>query len=173
MMVKPMTKSIVENNPAIDEVMLYDYSHKAKWSEIKKVSNQIKSKNFDVAIVIDNKPRSALLSYLAGIPKRIGFEKITLRNIYLTLFYTDIYKIDYDFINTQQVKNHEIFINRITGRFDKAKMVMPNLSNESQLKVSSLLDNLSKNRLNVALCIRSGIKFKDWSQENFIKVLNF
>ena len=52
-------------------------------------------------------------------------------------------------------------------------MVMPNLSNESQLKVSSLLDNLSKNRLNVALCIRSGIKFKDWSQENFIKVLNF
>lgn len=173
MMVKPMTKSIVENNPAIDEVMLYDYSHKAKWSEIKKVSNQIKSKNFDVAIVIDNKPRSALLSYLAGIPKRIGFEKITLRNIYLTLFYTDIYKVDYDFINTQQVKNHEIFINRITGRFDKAKMVMPNLSNESQLKVSSLLDNLSKNRLNVALCIRSGIKFKDWSQENFIKVLNF
>ena len=37
MMVKPMTKSIVENNPAIDEVMLYDYSHKAKWSEIKKM----------------------------------------------------------------------------------------------------------------------------------------
>lgn len=91
----------------------------------------------------------------------------------MKLFYTDIYKIDYDFINTQQVKNHEIFINRITGRFDKAKMVMPNISNESQLKVSSLLDNLSKNRLNVALCIRSGIKFKDWSQENFIKVLNF
>lgn len=173
MLVKPLTKSIVENNPVIDEVLLYDYSHKAKWNDIKKSVDELKSKNFDLAVIIDNKPRSAMLSYLAKIPKRIGFEKITLRNIYLKLFYTDIYKIDYDFINTQQVKNHEIFINRITGRFDKAKMVMPNISNESQLKVSSLLDNLSKNRLNVALCIRSGIKFKDWSQENFIKVLNF
>ena len=82
MLVKPLTKSIVENNPVIDEVLLYDYSHKAKWNDIKKTVNNIKSKNFDLAVIIDNKPRSALLSYLAKIPKRIGFEKITVRNIY-------------------------------------------------------------------------------------------
>lgn len=44
MMVKPMTKSIVENNPVIDEVMLYDYSHKAKWSEIKKYRTKLNLK---------------------------------------------------------------------------------------------------------------------------------
>ncbi len=171
MLVKPMTKSIVENNPVIDEVMIYNYSHKAKWSEIKKLSNQIKSKNFDVAIIIDNKPRSALLSYLAGIPKRIGFEKITARNIYLKFLYTDIYKIDYDFLSTQQVKNHEIFINRITKKQDKAKMVMPDITNESKELVNNIFKPLPKERLNIALCIRSGVKFKDWTNENFIKVI--
>ena len=35
----------------------------------------LKVRIFDLAVVIDNKPRSAMLSYLAKIPKRIGFEK--------------------------------------------------------------------------------------------------
>lgn len=171
MLVKPLTQAIVNNNPVIDEVMLYDYTHKAKWSEIKKLAHKLKAKNFDLAIVIDNKPRSVMLAYLADIPKRIGFEKITLRNIYLKLFYTDLYKIDYDFMDTQQVKNHEIFINRFTGRNDKAKMVMPNIPETSRQKVDDLLDNLPKAKKNIALCIRSGAAFKNWSKENFIRVV--
>lgn len=62
-----------------------------------------------------------MLSYLAKIPKRIGFEKITLRNIYLTLFYTDIYKIDYDFINTQQVKIMKFLLIVLLGDLIKQK----------------------------------------------------
>ena len=42
MLVKPLTKSIVENNPVIDEVLLYDYSHKAKWNDIKKSVDELK-----------------------------------------------------------------------------------------------------------------------------------
>lgn len=171
MLVKPLTKSIVENNPVIDEVLLYNYAHKAKISDIKAIVKIIKAKNFDLAIVIDNKPRSAMLAWLANIPKRVGFEDITLRNIYLKLFYTDIYNIDYNFFTTQQVKNHEIFINRFTGKNNKAKMVMPNISEKSKQKVDELLNNLPKNKINIALCIRSGIPFKDWSKENFIKVV--
>lgn len=171
MLVKPLTKSIVENNPVIDEVLLYDYSHKAKWKDIKHAANMLKSKNFDLAIIIDNKPRSAILSYLAKIPKRVGFEKITLRNIYLKLFYTDIYNINYDFMNTQQVKNHEIFINRFTGRHDTAKMIMPNIDNQSKEFVNNLLNVFSKNKIIIALCLRSGINFKDWPSENFLSVI--
>lgn len=173
MLVKPLTKSIVENNPVIDEVLLYNYSHKAKLADIKAIVKTIKAKNFDLAVVIDNKPRSAMLAWLSNIPKRIGFEEITFRNIYLKLFYTDLYKIDYDFFATQQVKNHEIFINRFTGRNDKAKMVMPNISNDSKQKVDELLNSLPKDRYNVALCIRSWAVFKDWSKDNFIKVAQF
>lgn len=171
MLVKPLTKAIVENNPVIDKVLLYNYSHKAKLAEIKKTAGMLKEKQFDLAIVVDNKPRSALLAWLANIPVRVGFEKINMRNIYLKMFYTKIYKIDYDFLATQQVKNHEIFINRITGRNDKAKMVMPDIDIKSKVKVDTLLSELSQGEKKIALCIRSGVLFKDWSQENFIEVV--
>lgn len=171
MLVKPLTKAIVENNPVIDEVLLYNYSHKAKIAEIIQTAKMLKEKQFDLAVVVDNKPRSALLSWMSGIPQRIGFEKITLRNIYLRLFYTKIYKIDYDFLSVQQVKNHEIFINRITGKNDKAQMIMPDIDMKSKAKVDALLDKLPDNKNKIALCIKSGVPFKDWPQENFIEVV--
>lgn len=171
MLVKPLTRSIVENNPVIDEVMLYDYAHKAKIDDIKKAARQLKARNFDLAVVIDGKPRSAMLAWLAGIPRRAGFERITLRNIYLKLFYTDLIKIDYDAMTVQQVKNHEIFINKLTGRNDKAKMVMPDVNPAGRKKVQQLLQKLPKDSLKIALCLRSGIEFKDWPMDNFLKIV--
>lgn len=171
MLVKPLTRSIVENNPVIDEVLLYNYSHKNKLKDLRKTAKLLHDKSFDLAIVIDNKPRSALLAWMAKIPKRVGFEKITRRNIYLKLLYTNIYKIDYDFLATPQVKNHEIFINRLTGRNDKAKMVMPNISTKSRIKVNELISSLPAKKIKIALCIRSGVPFKDWPQKYFAEVI--
>lgn len=171
MLVKPLTKSIAGNNPVIDEIILYNYFHKANLAEIQQTAGILKSKQFDLAVVIDGKPRSAMLAWMAAIPQRLGFENITMRNIYLRLFYTNIYDIDYDFIATQQVKNHEIFINRITGRNDKARMVMPDLPEESKEKVDKLLKAFPAGKLKIALCIRSGIPYKDWPQDRFIETV--
>lgn len=172
MLVKPLTRSIVENNSVIDEVLLYDYSHKAKYKDIKKAAHKLKEKQYNLAVIIDNKPRSALLAWLADIPIRVGFEKITLRNIYLRLLYTKIYKIDYDFMATQQVHNHEIFINKLTGRNDKAKMIMPVINAENKEKVDKLLANLAPKKIKIALCIRSGVVFKDWPRKYFAAVVS-
>ena len=172
-LVRPLTKTIVENNPVIDEVMIYDYSHKAKWQDMKHLSQEIRQRNFDLAITIDNKPRSAIIAYLAKIPNRIGYERITMRNWYLKMFYTEIITAPKNFHSCQQVKNHEIFINKITGKNDKAKMIMPRVSEQSRLKVDNLLNSLAKNKKNIALCIRSGVKFKDWSSHNFLEVVRY
>ncbi|WP_196607041.1 glycosyltransferase family 9 protein [Pectinatus frisingensis] len=171
MLVKPLTRTIVENNPVIDEVLLYNYSHKAKISEIQQTAGLLKSRQFDLAVVIDGKPRSAILAYLAGIPNRIGFENVTLRNIYLRLFYTQIYDIDYDFAATQQVKNHEIFINRITKRNDTARMIMPEVPEADKRTIDELLSGFPADKFKIALCIRSGIAYKDWPQDRFIKTV--
>lgn len=178
MMVKPLTKEIVTNNPVIDEVMLYNYSHKASFHEIRQIAAEIKQRNFDLCIVADNKPRSAMLAWLAGVPKRIGFERIEFRNIYLRLFYTDIIKIDYDAQHTLQAKNHEIFINRFTGRNDTAKMILPESTEENRAKAETLLlqvlkeqDKENQTCLKIALCIRSGVVTKDWPIERFAETI--
>lgn len=173
MLVKPLTKEIVTNNPVIDEVMLYNYTHNPVFSEIRQIAAEIRKKNFDLSIVTDNKPRSALLAWMAGVPKRVGFEKIEFRNVYLKLFYTDIIKIDYDAIHTLQAKNHEIFINRFTGKKDKAIMIMPEGTTENNEKADALLLQVRKEQgkdascLKIALCIRSGAVKKDWPLERF------
>ena len=178
MLVRPLTKEIVENNPVIDEVMIYNYTHKTSGKEIWQVVHQLKEKDFDLCIVLDNKPRSAMLGWLAGIPQRVGFEKIEFRNIYLKLFYTDIINIKHESLRTQQVKNHEIFINRFTGRQDKARMVMAEVTPAGQAKVKTMLA-LDRKELptdynscvKIGLCLRSGCLTKDWPLERFVQVV--
>lgn len=167
-LVRPYTQEIVNNHPLIDEVMLYNYSHKSKWREIRQLAGTLQDKQFDLCIVLDNKPRSALLAWLSRIPKRVGFEKIEFRNWYLKLFYTDIIPIDYDSMQVQQARNHEIFINRFTGLNEKTSMVMPTVSEVSKQKVDNMLaeKNLA-GRKKIALCLRSGCLTKDWPLEYF------
>ncbi len=169
MLVKPLTRQIVENNPVIDEVLLYNYSHKAKLSELRATASLLKARSFDLAIVIDNKVRSALLAYLASIPVRVGFEKITLRNIYLKALYTKIYPIDYDFKATLQVKNHQIFLNRFTQGNYEPKMLLPQISTEDKKIIGQILPPTEKKK--IALCLRSGVKFKDWPLKRFAAVV--
>lgn len=173
MLVRPLTQTVVENNPVVDEVMVYNYTHQSSFQEMRGISREIRQKEFDLCIVLDNKPRSAMLAWMAGIPKRVGFEKIEFRNVYLKLFYTDIIKIDYDASSTQQVKNHEIFINRFTGRMDTAKMVMSEPMQSGKEKVENLIAKGERpSAKKIALCVRSGCKTKDWPLERFAAVID-
>jgi heptosyltransferase-2 len=75
MMVTPMTKDIVEGNPFLDEVIIYDKKGKDKgffrsWRFIFK----LRQKHFDLAINFHLKNRTNLLLFHAGIPHRIGFQ---------------------------------------------------------------------------------------------------
>jgi heptosyltransferase-2 len=75
MMVSPLTKDIVEGNPYLDEVIVYDKKGKDKgiFSFWRFVSN-LKKKNFDISLNFHTKKRVNLISYLAGIKQRIGYD---------------------------------------------------------------------------------------------------
>ena len=74
----PETKNILENNPYLDETIIYDKKGKEKGlKNFFKMVEKIKRKNFDLALIPHRYLRSALLAYLARIPQRIGFDKST------------------------------------------------------------------------------------------------
>jgi len=170
-LVKPLTKDILLNHPLVDDVLLYNYAHEDKWRDLQSTVRMIRAKRFDLCVVLDNKPRSALLAWLARVPRRAGFEKIEFRNLYLKLFYTDLIPIDYDSLQVQQVRNHEIFLHRLTGVKEKAHMVMPDVSEESRRKIWKMLEDLPKGKKRIALCIRSGCLTKDWPVRYFQQVV--
>lgn len=71
---KPWVAEIFQGNTAVDRVILYQ-SHGVhqglggKW----RLARQLKKERFDLAVLIQNAFEAALLSFLAGIPRRAGY----------------------------------------------------------------------------------------------------
>ncbi len=76
MVVRPYTRIIVDGNPNLDEVILYDKDSKEKnWFAAFKFSRELAKKKFDLAVVLNPSNRSNLIPFLAGIPRRIGYDR--------------------------------------------------------------------------------------------------
>ena len=76
MMVAPYARDIVEANPYLDEVIIYDKDIKHKsWMRSLKFASRLKKKRFDLAIILHPTNRMHLIAFLAGIPLRLGYNR--------------------------------------------------------------------------------------------------
>lgn len=76
MMVRPYAREIVEGNPYLNEVIIYDKDrdHKGIAGNYKFIQ-ELREKKFDIAIILHPTNRTHLILKLAGIPERIGYDK--------------------------------------------------------------------------------------------------
>ena len=75
-MVSPYAKEIVDGNPYLDEVIIYDKDFKHKsWARSMKFASRLKKKRFDLALILHPTNRVHLIAFFAGIKKRVGFDK--------------------------------------------------------------------------------------------------
>lgn len=76
MMVAPYAKEVVEGNPWLDEVIIYDKDAKHKsWRRTLKFSRNLAKKRFDLVIALHPTNRAHMVTFLAGIPKRLGYDR--------------------------------------------------------------------------------------------------
>jgi heptosyltransferase II len=76
MMVSPYTKEIVEGNPFLDQVVIFDKEKKHRsWLGTLKFAGSLAKKRFDLAIILHPTNRVHLVCFLAGIPRRIGYDR--------------------------------------------------------------------------------------------------
>ncbi len=74
MVVAPYAKDIVEANPYLDEVIIYDKDAKHKsWLRSLKFASRLKKRKFDLAVILHPTNRMHLLTFLSGIPRRLGY----------------------------------------------------------------------------------------------------
>ena len=75
-MCRPYTRDIVEGNPYLDEVIICDKygKHKSFWGVIK-LASYLRKKKFDWAIVLHPTNRVHLVTFLAGISYRVGWDQ--------------------------------------------------------------------------------------------------
>lgn len=76
MMVAPYAREIVEGNPYLDEVIIYDKDNKHKsWYRSFKFARNLKKRRFDLAVILHPTNRAHLVTFLAGIRRRIGYDR--------------------------------------------------------------------------------------------------
>ncbi len=73
----PETEKILENNPHLNEILVYDKRKKKGLKNFLQILSRIRERRFDLAVIPHRSLRSALLACFSKIPQRIGFDKST------------------------------------------------------------------------------------------------
>ena len=174
MMVKPVVLQAVENNPVVDDVLVFDY--RAKQNSFRKMLNmvrEIKRREFDLSISFDRKLRPALICWAARIPCRVGPNKVLDdKPSNVTWLYTDVVNIDHDLIHTLQAESYQTIIRKFTGISDHAKPVFARITSDAECKANALLARLPTSQKKIALCIKGTFALKTWPKEYFEQLVS-
>ena len=74
--VRPDTANLLRNNPHVDDIFVYDKQGAQKGPlELLRLARRLRVADYDAALIPHRSLRSALLSFLAGIPVRVGFDR--------------------------------------------------------------------------------------------------
>lgn len=166
MIVSPYAKDIVDGNPYLDEVIIYDKDGKHKsWGRSYKFAHNLKKKRFDLAIILHPTNRAHLVAYFAGIPRRVGYDRK------LGFLLTDRIK------HTKQLgERHELEYNldlvRYLGIEPRDKVLFMPTKEESEKYVDELFERESINKSDRLLAIHPGASCpsKVWPNERFAQV---
>jgi ADP-heptose:LPS heptosyltransferase len=74
-MVNPKVQELVEGNPDINEVLIYEEESMSSFFKIFGLAGEIKKKKFDLAVILNPKKDFNILTFLAGIPMRLGYNR--------------------------------------------------------------------------------------------------
>lgn len=173
-MVKPAMAELMLNNPVVDDIFIFKYKEKKKsllgmWHFVK----EIRKRHFDLSISLDRKLRPAILTYLAGIPVRLGADRLfDNKKSWLTVLYTHTVHTPDDFLRTHQ---SELFQSVIRGFFGKNGVKLPaiaNITEQHKNRAKELFASLIPSRKRIALCVKGTYYLKNWPLEKFAQLIH-
>lgn len=174
MMARPMAKNILENNPIIDEVIIYDYKGEDKAiGKMLGLARILRAKKFDLCISFDRKLRPALLCLLAGIRARVGPNKVfDDKPSWITNLYTNTIKIPHDIVNTHQAETYQALVRGFTGCQGSMRPIIGKVMPIHENKAQELLNTLPISKIKIGLCVKGTFALKNWSQDRFAQLVD-
>ncbi len=168
MMVRPYARDIVEGNPYLNEVIIYDKdgNHKGIMGNFRFVQ-ELKDKKFDTAIILHPTSRTHLVLKLAGIPERIGYDKkagfLLTKRIPHTKQFGMRHEIDYT-----------LAILKYIGIEPKDRKLYMPMNSIAERKITKMLEEsgIKSGDLLVAINPGASCASKRWGIENFAEVAN-
>ena len=170
-LVKPVVKDALIDNPVVDDVIIFDYKPKVStFKQTREMITEIRRRKFDLSISFDRKLRPALLTFMAGIPKRVGPSKVFDDNkSRVTIFYTDVIKINHDLNQTLQAETYQEIVRKF---FQIEGHGTPQFPRTFSIKANELLSHFAPNKFKIALCVKGTFPLKTWAKEYFVEVVD-
>lgn len=169
-LVKPVVKDAVIDNPVVDDVIVLDYRAKENsFRKMRELVKEIRRRNFDLAISFDRKLRPALITFLARIPRRVGPSKVFDDNkSRVTLLYTDVVEISHDLNKTLQAETYQEIVRKF---FNIDGHETPRFPKKISPFADELMSRLPRAKFKIALCVKGTFPLKTWSKEYFAEVV--
>ena len=164
-LVRPYAREVVDGNPYVDEVITYDESGREKslFGKIRFIAD-LKNKKFDLAIILHPKNSSHILAYLAGIPKRLGYDKKS--GIFLTkkIPHTKQYGLKHEI-------DYTLGLLRYIGIESSDKSLHMPVNRPSEERIKSLFDKngISQNDPVITIHPAASCRSRRWALERFAK----
>ena len=166
MMVSSETKEIVMFNPYLNEVIIYD--KKVRQRGIFKTlqfAGRLRDKRFDIAFILHSTNRVNLVTFLAGIPKRVGYKRGKM-----DFLLTDT--LDYKKrLGDKHEAEYSLDVLRHIGiKAEMSSLVMP-VDKKSENKIEKLFRENGLKHGEKILVLHPGASdaSKMWPHENFAK----
>jgi len=170
MLVKPVVADAVIDNPVVDDVIILDYRAKENsFGKMRALVREIRRRQFDLAISFDRKLRPALITFFAGIPRRVCPSKVFDDNkSRVTLLYTDVIDISHDLNKTLQAETYQEIVRKF---FKIDGHETPRFPKKPSPVADALLNRLPPAQFKIALCVKGTFPLKTWSKDYFAEVV--
>jgi len=164
--VRPYAHEIIKGSPYLDEIITYDKEKNGKgilW-DIKFIL-KLRKKKFDLALVLHPKNRVHIITFLSGIPERVGYDKklgcLLTKKIPHLKQYGLKHEIDYT-----------LDIVRYIGIEPKEKSLYVTVDKEAKKKIGDMfaMNGISESDLVVTIHPGSSCFSKRWDARHFAKV---
>ncbi|MBL7072351.1 MAG: glycosyltransferase family 9 protein [Candidatus Omnitrophica bacterium] len=165
-MVRPENRDVVENNPHLDEVIVYDkYGLEKSFWKTFLFALKLRKKKFDVGIALHPTNRTHIILFLVGIPSRIGYDRKMPRLLTRAIAHEkekgEKHEIDYNFdLLTQAGFN--------TERADRRPYIVTSDDDKKLVRVIKKEFGIGENV--IAFHIGASCPSKRWAPEKFAYV---
>ncbi len=167
-MVRPYARDIVEGNPYLNEVIIYDKdgAHKSFIATLL-FGLWLRKKKFDTALILHPTDRAHIVAFLAGIPNRIGLDRKT------ALLLTKRIK-DKKFLGEKHELDYTLDILKTVGITAKEKKTyMPvKDSAENSIKIKLVREGYNGTEPLVAVHPGASCPSKRWPAERFAALVD-
>ncbi len=167
---------VFKNHSCIDEVIPFSYTSGGDYLSVFKAANLIKKYNFDMSISLGGRFRIDLSVWLAGIPVRVGADRIwNNRKRCPSYLYTHTIKMG-DLKNKPIYQSFQKLFNTFINDTKSKNDIRPFVGKapeENLRKAHELLAGLARpGAMSLAVCVKAEHLTKNWQPERFAEVLD-